>query len=159
MNVPPEKHVILTTGARQGRDNYTRYAAYAEDSIEERKSVQPGTVFDLTLPVWRIGEILYFVARFLAEFHDVQTVMINCHFFGLSGRTITSLSSRRRASSRPCRSNEVMTTANVTPKQLEENMVEIVHQLLIPLYEVFDFYKLSRILVEEELGRLRKVRS
>ncbi len=132
---------------------------YIEDSLEEWKSVQPGTVVDLTLPVWRIGEILYFAARFLAEFQDTKAVMINCRFTGLSGRTITSLFSSRWASSRPCRSNEVATSATVTPKQVEENVVEIVHQLLTPLYEAFDFYKLTSTLVEEELSRLRENKS
>lgn len=129
---------------------------YTEDSLEERRRIQPGTVIDVTLPVWRIGEILYFAARFFDEFDDVRAVMVNCRFTGLAGRTIDSLNWTRMVSSRSSRSDEVETTANVTPEQLEENMVEVVHQLLTPLYEMFDFYELSRTLVEEELGRMRE---
>ena len=77
---------------------------YTEDSLEDRRSVQPGTVVDVTLPVWRIGEVLYFASRFLDEFNDVQAVLVNCRFTGLSGRTITSVTPNRWTSSRPCHS-------------------------------------------------------
>ena len=129
---------------------------YTEDSLEKRKNVRPGTVLDISMPVWRIGEILYFAARFLTEFQDVQAVVINCHFTGLYDRTVTSLDWRRLTRSRPCRQGAVETTATVTVAQLEENMVEIVLQLLAPLYEAFDFYTITPTLVEEELGSLRK---
>ena len=131
---------------------------YTEDSIGNRSNVKPGTVLDLTLPVWRIGEMLYFTSRFIEEFEEVQTVLIYCKFTGLSGRTITSLNNDRWANTRSCQSDHVEMTANVTLPQLQSNMVEIVHQLLIPLYEKFDFYILSRTLVEEELAKLRENR-
>ena len=154
-NTPREPyHADYWRASRKGQLYTMR--GYAEDSLKESRSLKPGTVFDVTLPVWRTGEILYFAARFLEEFENVDAVMINCRFTGLSDRTISSLDWRRLTSSRPCRSDEVEINANVTPKQLEENVVEIVHQLLTPLYEAFDFYTLSRTLVEEELGSLRK---
>lgn len=131
---------------------------YTEDSLEDWRTVQPGTIVDVTLPVWRIGEVLYFASRFFDEFDGVRAILINCKFTGLSGRTITSINLDRWTGSRPCHSEQVETSANVTPQQLEENVVEIVHQILTPLYEAFDFYKLSRALVEEELGRLREKR-
>ena len=144
---------------------------YTEDSLKERTAVHPGIVLDVSLPVWRTGKVLYFslpvwrtgevryfAARLLAEFQDVQVVMINCRFTGLFGRTITSLHWRRLTRSRPCRQDEVETTTNVTVPQLKENIVEIIHQLLSPLYEAFDFYTLSRTLVEEELSSLRQNR-
>ena len=131
---------------------------YTEDSLESRRTIQPGTILDVTLPVWRTGEIVYFAGRFLAEFENVETVLINCRFTGLSERSITSIDLRRMTSSRPCRTDEVKTSANISPRQLEENVVEIVHELLTPIYEAFDFYTLSGTLVEEELSRLRENR-
>ena len=131
---------------------------YTEDSLEDRRNVRPGTVLDVTLPVWRIGEVLYFASRFIDEFDGIQAILINFKFTGLSGRTITSINPSRWTGSRPCHSDHVETTANVTPLRLQENMVEIVHQMLTPLYEAFDFYTLTRTLVEEELARLRENR-
>ena len=131
---------------------------YTEDSLEEKRRLPPGTVMDVTLPVWRVGEILYFASRFMNQFENVQSILINCRFTGLSGRTMTSLNPQRLTRSRPCRSKEVETSANVTLQQLEENMVEIVHQLLTRVYEAFDLYVLSRNLVEEELRSMREKR-
>ena len=131
---------------------------YTEDSLEGRQRVLPGSVIDVTLPVWRVGEILYFAARFLDEFEDTQAVLINCRFTGLTGRTITSLNFRRMTSSRSCHSDKVETSTNITPQQLRENVVEVLHQLLSPVYEAFNFYTLSRTLVEEELSSLRENR-
>ena len=142
--------------SRQGQLYTIR--GYAEDSLEGRRSAQPGSLLDVTLPVWRIGEALYFASRFIDEFDSVQAILIKCKFTGLSGRTITSISPDRWTNSRPCHSDHVETTVNVTPQRLQENMVEIVHRMLTPLYEAFDFYVLSRNLVEEELARLRENR-
>ena len=103
---------------------------YTEDSLEERRGIRPGTVVDVTLPVWRIGEVLYFASRFIDEFDGVQEVLINCQFTGLFGRTITSITHDRWTSSRPCHSAHVETAATVAPQRLKENMVEIVHQML-----------------------------
>ena len=128
---------------------------YTEDSLEDRRRVLPGSIIDVTLPVWRVGEILYFAARFHDEFEDARAVLINCRFTGLAGRSITSLNFHRMTSSRPSLSDEVETGANITPQQLQENVVEVVYQLLSPIYEAFDFYTLSRTLVEEELNSLR----
>ena len=120
--------------------------------------MQPGTVFDVELLVWRIGEILYFASRFLEKFEGVQTALIDCRFTGLTGRTLTSINHRRDVRTRACRSDKIESNASVTLRQLEENMVEVVHQLLTPFYEAFDFFVLTRQLVEEELERLRKGR-
>ena len=131
---------------------------YTEDSVEDRRRVRPGSVIDVTLPVWRVGEVLYFAARFLDAFEYTRAVLINCRFTGLAGRTITSLNFSRMTSSRPCLSDEVETGANITPQQLQENVVEVAHQLLAPIYVAFDFYTLSPTLVEEELSSLRENR-
>ena len=153
---PREPNVSDYWRASQSGQLYT-IRGYTEDSIKDRKNVEPGTILDVTLPVWRTGEIIFFAARLIAEFEGVESVLINCRFTGLSGRIITSLNWHHRSvQTRACHTDEIEKYAHVTPQQLEENVVEIIHQLLEPLYEAFDFYKLERALVEEELSRLRK---
>lgn len=131
---------------------------YDEDSLEVWKRVQAGAAVDVTLPIWRVGEILYFATRFLDELEDLESILIHCRFTGLVNRTLISLTSMRSVNPRPCLSDHVETSTNVTLQQLRENLVEIVHQLLTPLYEAFDFFTLSRTLVEEELSKLRENR-
>ena len=156
-NIPRESMYSDYWRASRKGQLYT-IRGYTEDSLEERRNVQPGTVFDVGLPVWRIGEVLYFASRFFEKFEGVQTVIINCRFTRLTGRTLTSIDYRRDVWTRACSSDKIESNTSVTPRQLEENMVEVVHQLLTPFYEAFDFFVLTRQLVEEELERLRKGR-
>lgn len=71
---------------------------YIEDTLEQeqRRPVAPGTVLDLTLPVWRIGECLLFIQKFATEASvEDSTVSVRCEWNGLQGRTLTVLSGRR----------------------------------------------------------------
>jgi hypothetical protein len=43
----------------------------------------------------------------------------------------------------------------VTARQIIDTLAEIVHPLLVPLYERFGFFELPMRLVSEELTRLR----
>jgi hypothetical protein len=42
--------------------------------------------------------------------------------------------------------------AQVTPQQVDDNLVEVIQRLLTPLYERFSFFRLPVVLVEEELA-------
>ena len=158
-NTPREPQYSDYWRASQSGQLYT-IRGYTEDSLKSLKDierVEPGTILDITLPVKRTGEIIYFAGRLIAEFKDVQSVLINCRFTGLSGRIITSRDLRHRSvHTHPSCEDKVEKDTQVTPQQLEENVVEITHQLLEPLYEAFNFFKLKRTLVEEELAILRK---
>ena len=132
---------------------------FMEDSLEKRIGLEPGDKFSIHLPVWRIGEILYFATRFLSRLQKIQTVMIHCRFFGLEGRTLVHLDDLDWLSTSHCKTNEVKETITVDLKLLENNMVEIVHQLLSPLYESFDYHELSKIFVARELSKMRNKES
>jgi hypothetical protein len=41
---------------------------------------------------------------------------------------------------------------------MDDNLVEVVHSMLVPLYERFAFFELSRDLVRLEIERMRKNR-
>ena len=132
---------------------------YTEDSLlKDPRNVQPGAVFYVTLPVIRIGEILYFASRFFDEFTDIKNILVKCKFTGLLGRTLSSIDLSYWSYSRTCHSPEFENLVDVTTQQLKENVEEIVHEMLTPLYEAFDFYELSREMVERELGKLKKNR-
>lgn len=147
------KHCDYWCASRSGQLFTVR--GYSEDSLYNRPEISAGSIIDLTLPVWRIGEVLYFASRFLDEFKDVQTVLVNCKFTGLVDRTMKSITPDRSITTGPCSSDFVETDTSVTPQQFQGNMVEIVYQLLAPLYERFDFFQLTKLLVEEELNKLR----
>lgn len=129
---------------------------YLEDAHE---GTEPGQVFDITLPVWRIAEGVLFARRFAETYEDVESILICCRFTGLQGRRLVSLNRNRAVFGDDiCLSDEINLKAQATPQQVDDNLVEIIHQLLLPLYERFNFFRLAPVLVEEELAGLRRGR-
>jgi hypothetical protein len=79
-----------------------------------------------------------------------------CRYTGLSGRKLTSVTGRRMFShQRVCRDDAIELSTQATAQQIDDNLVEILHPMLSPLYERFDFYELPLRLVQEEVERLR----
>ena len=67
---------------------------YSEDGLERRPA---GELFDVTLPVWRIGEGLWFAVRLAETFRGVDEIAVQCRYTGLNGRRLTSMAGRRAA--------------------------------------------------------------
>nr|WP_247744207.1 RNA-binding domain-containing protein [Ruegeria sp. R14_0] len=130
---------------------------YTEDGLGDR--VPPGRATDVALPVWRVGEAVYFASRFADKFEGASSIAIRVRFTGLLDRTLTSISNRRLMMDyRTSRTPEVVLETVASVEQLRDNMVEIIHQLLSPFYEVFGFFELSPQLVDQELTRMREGR-
>lgn len=129
---------------------------YAEDALENRA---PGHLFDVTLPVWRIAEGLLFARRLAESFEDVDAIATWCHFTGLNGRRLTSVTGNRAVFGDDVSgTDEIAIETQSTLQQIDDNLVEVMHQLLIPLYERFSFFRLPVVLVEEELSRMMRGR-
>lgn len=134
---------------------------YQEDGSDKHRSGQhpslSGTCFDVTLPVWRIGEALLH-ARQLAKnlFEEPATIKFSAIYEGLAGRRLVSLSGRRYISDgRAAHQDSITLSTHVDAQAIESNLPEIVHPLLSPLYGLFNFFELPMSLVTEELGRMR----
>lgn len=132
---------------------------YMEDGSSK---VAPGKMIDVALPIWRVGEGLLFAHRLARAFEGVREIAICCRFTGLAGRRLDSLDSfdgwRWISDHGVSQSSEVELRAVVTPQQVQDNDIEIMHQLLTPLYERFSFFALSRELVEHEMTNLKQRR-
>jgi hypothetical protein len=129
---------------------------YSEDDLETQA---PGTVFDITMPVWRVGEAILFASRLAESFDDVEAIAIRTRFTGLNDRGLTHvMGTRLIVGNHISRSNEIVLEGTVTLAQVQDNLAEIVHGLLAPLYERFDFFQLPMTLVEEELARMTRNR-
>ena len=134
---------------------------YQEDGMdaqgEGRRVIPPGTVFDVTLPVWRVGEALLH-ARSLANnlFEGPTTIRFVATYEGLVGRTLSSLNGMRDVrEGRVARQDNIRLETHVPSQSIEANLPEIVHPLLSPLYALFDFFELPMRLVTDELARMR----
>jgi hypothetical protein len=145
-------HADFWRASRDGKLYTIR--GYSEDGMADR--VAPGASIDITLPVWRVGEGILFAARLAEAFEDVEAIAVECRFVGLNDRYLTSLNHDRAVfDDQVSHTQEVTLTGQASPDQIRDNLTEFVHQLLIPLYERFDFFALPIDLVDVELGRLR----
>lgn len=56
---------------------------------------------------------------------------------------------------RVCHDAEVELNTAATATEMNDNLIEILHPLLVPLYERFRFFELPLELVRAEVGRMR----
>lgn len=134
---------------------------YQEDGLDVqrpgRTPVPPGSVFDITLPVWRIGEALLHARSLAANlFEGPTTIRFVVSYEGLAGRSLVSISNRRHVlEGRVSRQEQITLKTHIDAQAIDPNLPEIVHPLLSPLYALFDFCELPMQLVVEELTRMR----
>jgi hypothetical protein len=126
---------------------------YDEDG--SRSGVEPGETFDITLPVWRVGEAVLFVQRLADTFGTDLSFIVRCRYLGLRGRRLVHLE-RRRDIRDGYRSedDDVQLQRQTSAAEVRDNLAEVMRELLTPLYERFSFFQLSPRLVSEELSRM-----
>ena len=137
---------------------------YQEDSLTPERhgalgrSVVPGQEFDLTIPVWRMGEVMLHAAQLSRNLTDVAvSIDFLARFEGLSDRSLKSLEGSREIwFERIARQNSIELKTTVEPAFIRSNLPEIIHPWLSPLYSLFAFYELPMLLVSEELEKMRK---
>jgi hypothetical protein len=133
--------------------NFFLLRGYDEDSSEK---VNAGDAMDVALPIWRVGETLLFASRLARLFGDNPEILMTCQYNGLKDRRLVNLSGFRNALSKQgCADDSVTLETQATAQQIEDNLVEVLHPMLQPLYERFSFFELDARLVTQELERLR----
>jgi hypothetical protein len=107
----------------------------------------------------RIKALLY--ASRLARLFDGgdPDILVRCRYSGLRGRRLDCLTPGRHFSfERICNDDNAELQTQATASQMDDNLVEVLHSLLVPLYERFAFFELSRELVRIEIEQMRKNR-
>jgi transcriptional regulator with XRE-family HTH domain len=127
---------------------------------EDGPDLQPGTIFDVTLPIWRTGEVLLhaaWLARQLGAPAD-QKIRFQARYTGLAGRELHSwakpllhigLPEQHRA-----RSDAVDLKVTTTVAQVEDDLQTPVGSALRPLYERFDGFSPPPTLISTQVGEL-----
>jgi hypothetical protein len=129
---------------------------YQEDEPRDT-SVEPGTRFDITIPAWRMGEVFLHSSNMAVALGDpAAQVTILTEWTGLTGRSLTNLE-RRRIVFDEHRSQQPVYRRHLTVQadQINNMLPELVTQVIVPLYELFDFFRLPANLPAEELARMR----
>lgn len=132
---------------------------YQEDGMQHRaqRAYLPASVFDLVLPVWRIGEAML-QAKSLADhlFVDARTIKFVVVYEGLAGRQLVSLDGRRSIwDGRVARQDAITLETHVEAQAISSNLPEVLGPLLSPLYALFDFFEPPATMVSEELAKMR----
>jgi hypothetical protein len=119
--------------------------------------LEPGKYFHITAPTWRLGEAILEGAYIAQALNAVDANMIiHCRWHGLSGRRLISRGSKRLlVNDYVAEQDDYEATQTVALDAIPEALPEVVHALLAPLYELFEFFQLPKRLVEEELASLQ----
>ena len=130
---------------------------YIEDGLPQQ--AVPGKAFDIGSTIRRIGEALIFARAWAELFEGVEQIIIRCRLTGLDGRSLVSLgafTAFHRVFPRVCHTDLVELQGQATPQQVEDNLAEVVHTFLRPLYERFNFYELRLEAVQRVLQEMRR---
>ncbi|MFV3130465.1 hypothetical protein [Niveispirillum sp. KHB5.9] len=134
--------------------------AFLERGFKEDDSdtPAPGRVFDIQLPIWRLTEALLH-ARNLAEnlTKGQAEIHFSARYRGLAFRELISWGGT--GSSMPpgtyrslADTVDLSVTASIT--QIVQNLPDVIHELVTPLYERFDGFRVPKELVDREVADL-----
>ena len=130
-----------------------------QEDTREINGAQPGTIFELTLPIWRTGECLLHAFR-LASRLEAEHVALQMTWTGLANRTLTAWASPERwlEPSRVCMTDTVRSRIAVDAETISDTLPELVRSLVQPLYEQFDLFEPPADIYAVEMERLRSRR-
>lgn len=131
------------------------HRGFDEDASDQ---VAPGSALGITLPIWRVGEALLYIARLARIFGNDPLIRVRAVYTGLRNRELVSLREddfNLIERHRSC-DNEVTLETEAASSEIEDNLVEILHAFLLPLYERFHFFELRQELVAHEVAKLRR---
>ena len=99
------------------------------------------------------------VARFARGFDENPTIVVRCHYTALQDRILTSIDRRRTMfDNHICNDREATIETQAAATEIDDNLAEVLHPMLVPLYERFSFFELPMQIVVEEIERLRERR-
>ena len=140
-------HVDFWRAAPEGRMFLLR--GYFEDKGSwSGHTIEPGTIIDIDAPICRVAECLQHarsLCSLLAPDQDLK-VLFRARWYGLGGRRLSSVDQWRAFTmhdDRIARQDEFEVQRTLEMRQIADNLPEIIHPLLKPLYEQFHFFRLT----------------
>jgi transcriptional regulator with XRE-family HTH domain len=131
---------------------------------EDGPDLQPGAIFDVTLPIWRTAEVLIHASWLAAELGVGPTDEIRffARYTGLAGRRLLSWAKPLLAfplgpgDAPRARTDSVDLETITTREQIDHALEEVTGRLLQPLYERFDGFQAPAELVAGQIEELRR---
>jgi hypothetical protein len=131
---------------------------YQEDSQD---TFPPHTIFDTTLPTWRLGEALLHaeaLAGFLAQDKGQTKVRLRVLYTGLRGRILRAWANPMAdlfMEGGAARSDEAMLETVISVPEIKTKLATHLHPLIASLFERFGVTGLSVERVEAELNKMQ----
>lgn len=124
-----------------------------------RSGAERGKTFDLTVPIWRLGEGILNASYIAVAMGGSECDLVcRAEWRGLAGRTLTAQSGRYLSMAYQAHQDRYAVEQVVAVGAVSDLLPELVFNMLKPLYELFDFFQLSKTLVEKELSELTRSR-
>lgn len=122
-----------------------------------RHRIEPGTVFDISIPILKVGEVLLHASNLAnALFEGPTTIQFIAKFEGLEGRSLKDINRLYYPGDDIARQNSIVLKTHVDANAIKPNLPEIVHPLLSPLYALFNFFELPMTFVVEKLRQMTR---
>jgi hypothetical protein len=136
-----------------GSGVFTIVRAYDSDREE-----QPGRYLELTMPAWRVGELVLYAGR-MAERFESDTVDFTLRFEGLAGRTLRSswAPSRILFDGHTTQAPQYERRVQLAAADIDTGVIEMTDDLIRGLFDLFQF-SLPAALCEQEITRMRSNR-
>jgi transcriptional regulator with XRE-family HTH domain len=153
-------HCDFWRAAPSGRALLVR--GYQEDAQE---TFSPGTIFDTTLPIWRISEAFIHaarLARLIARDPAQTTIRMRVLYTGLQGRDLRAWASPFSIDyfgGGRSRTGDAMLEGAAPAGSAEAELGRYVFPLVLSLFERFGVTGLSETFVQSEIERMLKNRS
>lgn len=119
--------------------------------------------FHYTLPIWRIGQTLQYASNLCRALGEDLSFLFSTRYTGLHGRRLSAGSKDRDRwlgldyDDYDCLNPDfTLRTVQLSSQQVSDNLVEILLELLHPLYKQFDYFELKRDFVANEVREMRR---
>ena len=112
-------------------------------------------------PVWRVGQTLLYAKNVADQFGSNLPILFWLRYSGLSGRRLGTHDTghyRQLAYYYEFQGDTGILPFDVirtTPREIEDNLIEVLHDLLSPLHEQFGFFELRRETVARAVRQIR----
>ena len=129
---------------------------------EDGSDFEPAAIFDLTLPIWRTGEVLLHAAWLARALGGAASTRIRFvgRYTGLAGRELLSWAKPRLRSAledrHRARTDGVELEEQTSVAEIEDALASVVERALRPLYERFDGYDPPKELFQGQIADLLK---
>ena len=137
---------------RASRDGWL----YLARRYREDYKLNPGTAIQIDQPIRNVAEALAHASRFASSAANLKAeIIFHVRFEGLEGRRLVDWKSGadspwNRVIHQPTFEDELLTSV----EEVEQDLAPIVHRLLEPMYESFNFFELPPVFVKRAIENL-----